>query len=71
MADAQTIGGYPQAAHVLTVDLPIVAQLRPGDTIRFTESSLAEAHQLLVQREHALAMLREGLARKLELGRLE
>lgn len=67
MADAQTIGGYPQPAHVVSVDLPLVAQLRPGDTIRFTEIPLADAHRLLVQREHALAMLREGLARKLDL----
>ncbi|MDO8542750.1 MAG: 5-oxoprolinase subunit PxpB [Opitutaceae bacterium] len=65
LADAQTIGGYPQAAHVISVDLPVVAQLRPGDTVRFREVALAEAHELALAREHALAMLREGLAQKL------
>lgn len=65
LADAQTIGGYPQIAHVITVDLPLVAQLRPGDRVRFTEVSLEEAQALLLARERALGMLREGLAQKL------
>ncbi len=65
MADAQTIGGYPQAAHVIGVDLPLVAQLRPGDTVRFHEVLLAEAHELALARERQLGMLHEGLAQKL------
>jgi len=65
MADAQTMGGYPQIAHVISVDLPLVAQLRPGDAIRLQGVTLAEAHRLIIAREHALALLREGLAGKL------
>ena len=65
LADAQTIGGYPQIAHVVTVDLPLVAQLRPGDTVRFREISLEAAHELVRGRERAIAMLREGLAAKI------
>jgi antagonist of KipI len=65
MADAQTIGGYPQIAHVISVDLPLVAQLRPGDTVRFRVVALAEAHELLLARERTLAILHEGLAEKL------
>jgi antagonist of KipI len=65
LADAQTIGGYPQVAHVIGVDLPVVAQLRPGDKVRFCEITLAEAHELARAKEHALAMLHEGLAEKL------
>lgn len=64
LADAQTIGGYPQAAHVITIDLPLVAQLRPGDRLRFREVSLEEAQKLLLAREHALAILHEGLTQK-------
>ncbi len=64
LADAQTIGGYPQVAHVISVDLPLVAQLRPGDTVRFTEVTLAEARRLVLARERALGLLREGLAQK-------
>ncbi len=63
-ADAQTIGGYPQLAHVISVDLPLLAQLQPGDSVRFTEVTLAEAHQRLRARERALAVLRNGLAHK-------
>jgi antagonist of KipI len=65
MADAQTLGGYPKIAHAISVDLPLLAQLRPGDTVRFQEVALAEAHQLRLAREHTLAILREGLAQKL------
>lgn len=65
LADAQTIGGYPQIGHVATVDLPLMAQLRPGDGVRFRLISIEEAHALLLVRERALGMLREGLAQKL------
>jgi antagonist of KipI len=64
MADAQTLGGYPQIANVITVDIPIAAQLRPGDKVRFCEVSLEEAHELLLARERSLAVLREGLSDK-------
>jgi antagonist of KipI len=64
MADAQTIGGYPQVAHVISVDLPLIAQLRPGDTVRFREVTLSEAHELALARERTLEILRDGLARK-------
>ena len=64
MADAQTLGGYPRAAHVLGVDIPLLAQLAPGDGVRFIESSLAESHALAHALEHRLALLRQGLAGK-------
>jgi antagonist of KipI len=64
LADAQTIGGYPRLAQVIGVDLPLAAQVRPGDTVRFTEVSLAEAHRLWLARERTLGVLREGLAQK-------
>ncbi|MEY4938839.1 MAG: KipI antagonist [Verrucomicrobiota bacterium] len=63
-ADAQTVGGYPQMAHVISVDLPLVAQLRPGNAVLFQEVTLAEAHERAIARERALALLREGLAAK-------
>jgi antagonist of KipI len=62
LADAQTIGGYPKLAHVITVDLPIAAQLRPGDVVRFREVTLREAHELLRERERHLARFRLGLS---------
>jgi antagonist of KipI len=64
LADAQTIGGYPQVATVVSVDLPLVAQLKPGDRVRFRRVTWDEAHRLLVARDHALALLGAGLREK-------
>jgi antagonist of KipI len=62
LGDCQTIGGYPKIAHVITVDLPIAAQLCPGDAVRFHEVSLAEAQNLLREREEDFARFRVGLS---------
>lgn len=42
MADAQTTGGYPRIANVVSDDLEIVAQLKPGDELKFMLVSLEE-----------------------------
>ena len=67
MPEAQTIGGYAQIAHVIRVDLPLVAQLRPGDRLTFVGISLEKAHELTLARERGFGMLRQGLAQKLGL----
>lgn len=41
-----TMGGYPHVAHVATADLARIAQLRPGDPIRFRRVTVAEARRL-------------------------
>jgi antagonist of KipI len=64
MADAQTLGGYPRVAHVVSVDIPLLAQLAPGDGVRFATTTLSEAHRLAHAWEHGLALLRQGLAEK-------
>ena len=61
LGDCQTIGGYPKIAHVITVDLPIAAQLWPGDAVQFREVSLAEAQELLRAREEDYSRFRIGL----------
>lgn len=43
MADHQTAGGYPVVAGVARVSLPLVAQLLPGDHLRFREVSVEAA----------------------------
>ena len=40
MADAQTTGGYPRIANVLTDDLDILAQMQPGNELKFMLVSL-------------------------------
>ena len=62
LGDCQTIGGYPKIAHVITVDLPIAAQLWPGNVVRFHEVSLAEVQDLLREREENYARFRVGLS---------
>ncbi|MEI2416250.1 biotin-dependent carboxyltransferase family protein [Orrella sp. JC864] len=61
MADRQTTGGYPKIAQVAQVDLPVLAQLGPGDTIEFEAIALARAQQLDLQREQAFARLHQSL----------
>jgi antagonist of KipI len=64
MADAQTLGGYPQIAHVCAVDLPLVAQLKALDAVEFSLIALSNAHELLRQREHEISLIREGLSER-------
>ncbi|CCQ96408.1 putative hydrolase subunit antagonist of KipI [[Clostridium] ultunense Esp] len=64
MADRQTTGGYPKIAHVITADLPVVAQVKPGERIRFQEVSLEEAWTEYRLRERALKQLAEGIRAK-------
>jgi antagonist of KipI len=66
LGDCQTIGGYPKIAHVITVDLPIAAQLWAGDLVRFFEISLEDAQTLLGQREMDFARFRVGIKMRLE-----
>lgn len=49
LADCQTIGGYPKIGHVYSVDLDLLAQARPGNTVRFSLGTLAESQQALVR----------------------
>ena len=51
MADRQTTGGYPQIAVVITADLPLAAQLVPGDSIQFELCSRADAIAALTEQE--------------------
>jgi antagonist of KipI len=50
MADRQTTGGYPKIAVVISADLPLAAQLMPGDIIQFQTCTVTEAQAIL--REH-------------------
>lgn len=44
MADGPTTGGYPKVATVVAADLPLLAQLLPGEgALRFTAVSVADA----------------------------
>lgn len=57
LADAQTHGGYPCIGHVIRADLPRLAQLRPGDTLRFAPCTPVQAHDAWRRQRHLLARL--------------
>lgn len=55
LADAQTVGGYPKIATVIRADLPRLAHLRPGDTLRFAAVDHAQARAALLEQVERLA----------------
>lgn len=64
MADHQTTGGYPRIAQVATVDIPLVAQRKPGDILRFRMISLVEAQCLIRDQARELQRLASAIAWK-------
>ena len=66
MADRQTTGGYPKIATVASVDLPLMAQKLPGDTLRFTRIELDAARALDAAREAQFTQLRVRIASLME-----
>ncbi|MCF0150294.1 MAG: biotin-dependent carboxyltransferase family protein [Firmicutes bacterium] len=51
MADRQTTGGYAKIATVCSFDLPLLAQLKPGDTVQFQRITVQEAQQILAEQK--------------------
>lgn len=49
MQDAQTTGGYPKIATVVSPDLHILGQAKPGDRVSFHETTLIDAHRRLLE----------------------
>ncbi len=47
-------GGYTKIATIISTDLPRVAQLKPGDQVRFAPISIEQAHDLLREQEERL-----------------
>ncbi|AIE58997.1 biotin-dependent carboxyltransferase family protein [Bacillus methanolicus] len=64
LADRQTTGGYPKIAQIASVDLPLMAQAKPGDSINFTEISHDEAQHLLLERERKIQQFKQGIILK-------
>lgn len=64
MADHQTSGGYPRIAHVVSVDLPILAQLGANDKVNFELISIDEAENLTLEFERDLSLLKIGVNSK-------
>ncbi len=59
----QTVGGYAKIATIISPDLDLVAQAKPGDKVRFTSTELSEAHQIYCDYRSRLDRIREFIRR--------
>jgi antagonist of KipI len=64
MADCQTTGGYPKIAQVAAVDLPVCAQMKPGDKISFRQISRQEAETAFISLEKDIGCLAKGIVHR-------
>ncbi|MTH52844.1 5-oxoprolinase/urea amidolyase family protein [Bacillus mangrovi] len=68
MADHQTTGGYPKIGQVIAESLPILAQRKPGERIRFEKTSIQHALDLLLKKEKELEFIRKMIQLKFREG---
>lgn len=61
MADHQTTGGYPRVLQLIQADIPLAAQLKPGDAVHFVLVRQEEAYQAWITQVRALRMVMAGL----------
>lgn len=66
LADRQTTGGYPRIGQVASVDIPVFAQLKPGDGIKFYPVTHSEAERLKLESELDMDQLRAVIGLKLQ-----
>lgn len=61
MSEGQTIGGYPQLGQVASIDLPKLAQARPGAEVVFEVADVSTVQQARLRAASDLERLRVGL----------
>jgi antagonist of KipI len=66
LAEAPVTGGYPRIGQIAAVDLPRLAQRRPGDTVCFRETSLEQASAQLTEQQQRMAYLHRSVAQRLQ-----
>ena len=59
-------GGYPRIGQVAAVDIPRLAQLRPGDALRFMPCTFDEAWRVLREQDRALQNLESAIRGRLQ-----
>ena len=57
MADHQTTGGYPRVAQIITAHLPLLAQKKANDLIRFRVTDLETAESKIIKQQKYLQQL--------------
>ncbi len=61
LADRQTTGGYTKIATAISIDIPKVAQVKPGDKIIFQQVTEEQAVALLKKYEQQMATIKSTL----------
>lgn len=56
-------GGYRKIATVISADIPLLGQIKPGDHVRFQETALVDALKVLEETERRITLLRKRLSR--------
>ena len=64
MRDAQTAGGYPKIAVIITSDVSTLGQAKTNDIIEFSKTTLQEAHEKVGEYYRFLNILSEKLKKK-------
>lgn len=59
MSDRQTTGGYTKIATVISSDIPVMAQLKPGNKVKFVRIDVREAHKVLREYENKIKEIKE------------
>ena len=59
LSDRQTTGGYAKIASVINVDMPMIAQCKAGDTVRFVKTDIKTAQDAFVAKKDEYIRLRE------------
>lgn len=65
LADRQTTGGYAKIATVCSFDIPLIAQGKPGDQVRFLPVSVEESQSMLMQYRKRMDKILKELCRGL------
>lgn len=66
MADHQTTGGYPRLGNVVSVHLPLLAQMKAGDMLRFKITDQQTAEDLILKQQQHLIQLEIACKLRLE-----
>jgi allophanate hydrolase subunit 2 len=55
LADAQTTGGYPKIATIISADVPVIGRRKPGASVRFVAVTQQEAEAARRAQDKTLA----------------
>jgi antagonist of KipI len=66
MADHQTAGGYPKIGHVISADIPKLAQMQINTSLRFEIVSVETAEALLLKQHRHLHQLKDACLFRLQ-----